>query len=378
MLLQPTDCLACHTALPPDLPDAAPPIRTQVWEVPPISPHITEYQQRTLCCPICHHHVQAGRPVGAPPGAFGPRLTALIGLLHGRYRLSARETVAFLAEVTGVDVSTGRIMRSCARVSAAVAPVDVAIQGAVAHQPILHVDETGWHEGGQRGWLWVAVSPAATCFRIDRSRSRHALRRLIGEAYGGLVHADRGSAYTALPTQQRQVCWAHLVRNLQGLVDQGHAESRWAQHMLVEARALFAAWHAYQGGFFDQVALQMALIPVRVALADLLAIRAIAPWSKLRKLARELGRSWDALWWFSRVAGVEPTNSVAERALRPAVLWRKGCFGTQSALGSRFVERILSVGATCRQQGRNLLTFLTQSVGAAWAGQPAPSLLPAP
>lgn len=189
-------------------------------------------------------------------------------------------------------------------------------------------------------------------------------------------HADRGSAYTALPTQQRHVCCAHLARNLQGLVDQGHAESHWAQHMLVEARALFAAWHAYQGGFFDQVALQMALIPVPVALADLLAIGAISPWSKLRKVARELGRSWDALWWFSRVTGVEPTNNVAERALRPAVLWRKGCFGTKSARGSRFVERMLSVRATCRQQQRNLLTFLTETVLAAWAGQPAPALFP--
>lgn len=375
--LHPDACPVCHTAFAADVPDAAAPLRTQVWELPPITPHVTEYQQRTVTCPTCDHLVQAPCPSARPPGAFGPRLTALIGLLHGRYRLSTRETAAFLAEVAGVTVSTGSIMRSCDRVSVAVEPVDVAIQGAVAHQPILYVDETGWREGGQRGWLWVAVSAVATCFRIDHSRSRHALRRLIGDAYGGLVHSDRASAYTGLPIQQRQLCWAHLVRNLQGLVDQGHAESRWAQRMLVEARTLFAAWHAYQGGFFDQVALQMALIPVREALADLLAIGAISPWSKLRKLARELGRYWDALWWFSRVAGVEPTNNVAERALRPAVLWRKSCFGTQSAGGSRFVERILSVGATCRQQGRTLLTFLTDAVVAAWAGQPAPALFPA-
>jgi transposase len=85
---------------------------------------------------------------------------------------------------------------------------------------------------------------------------------------------------------------------------------------------------------------------------------------------------WDALWTFVTHPGVEPTNNAAERALRPAVIWRKQCFGTQSDAGSRFVEWILSVVTTCRQQGRNVWEVLTAAVRAAWAGQPAPSLLP--
>ena len=376
--LHPTDCPVCHTTLPPTLPDVQPPQRTQVWELPPISASVTEFQHRTVRCPTCRRHVHATRSASAPPGAFGPRLTALIGLLHGRYRLSTRETCAFLAEVAGVDVSVGSIVRSCDHVSVALAPVDATIQATIAHQPLLHVDETGWREGSQRGWLWVAASAVATCFRIDRSRGRQALQRLIGEAYGGLVHSDRGSAYTVLPNHQRQLCWAHLVRNLPGVVDQGHVESPWAQRMIGQAQVLFAAWHAYQGGFFDQVALQMALIPVRMAVQDLLQIGASSSWSKLRKLARELQRHWEALWWFSRVEGAAPTNNTAERTLRPAVLWRKSCFGTQSSVGSRFVERILSVRATCVQQGRDLFAFLTDAVTAAWAGHPAPVLVATP
>ena len=78
------------------------------------------------------------------------------------------------------------------------------------------------------------------------------------------------------------------------------------------------------------------------------------------------------------VPGVEPTNNAAEQAIRPAVLWRKGSFGTQSAAGNRFVERLLSVAATCKQQDRSLLAYLTAVCTAAQAGQPIPSLLPAP
>ncbi len=148
--------------------------------------------------------------------------------------------------------------------------------------------------------------------------------------------------------------------------------------MLEETHTLFAAWQAYQNGFFDRVALQMAVLPVRVGLQQLLERSATSPWPKRSRFARDVTRHWDALWWFSRVEGVEPTNNGAERALRPAVLWRKSCFGTQSAGGSHFVERMLSVVATCRQQGHNLFAFLTEAVHAAWTGQPAPVLVPAP
>ncbi len=102
------------------------------------------------------------------------------------------------------------------------------------------------------------------------------------------------------------------------------------------------------------------------------------PWEKARGFCRDLLNTWPALWTFVAIAGVEPTNNAAERALRPAVLWRKGCFGTQSTAGSRFAEQMLSVSATCQQQNRHLLTFLTESVHAHWAGTPPPTLIQTP
>jgi transposase len=94
-------------------------------------------------------------------------------------------------------------------------------------------------------------------------------------------------------------------------------------------------------------------------------------------LCHELRKWWTALWTFARVESVEPTNNAAERALRPAVLWRKGCFGSDSEAGSRFVERLLTIVASCRQQGRPLLDFLVAAGEAALQGSPPPSLLPA-
>src|SRR5262245_58821316 len=102
-----------------------------------------------------------------------------------------------------------------------------------------------------------------------------------------------------------------------------------------------------------------------------------SPDRKVAGLCRALRKWWPALWTFARVAGVEPTNNVAERALRPAVRWRKGSFGSDSEAGTRFAEQLLTVAVTCRQQGRRLLDFLVAAGEAALQGTAAPSLLPA-
>jgi len=126
------------------------------------------------------------------------------------------------------------------------------------------------------------------------------------------------------------------------------------------------------------VALQQALMPVRLAMHELLTAGVSSRYPQIAGVSRELLAQWEALWTFSRVEGVEPTNNAAERALRPAVLWRKGCFGSRSAEGCRFVERLLSVRATCAQQERALFAFVTAAVQAAWVGEVAPTLIPAP
>ena len=91
---------------------------------------------------------------------------------------------------------------------------------------------------------------------------------------------------------------------------------------------------------------------------------------------RDILKRREALWTFVQVEGVEPTNNAAERSIRPGVLWRKGSFGTQSAEGSRFVESMMTVVATLKQQQRNVLESLTAAWEAALRGEAAPSLLP--
>lgn len=373
--LYPSHCPDCATTLPRTLPDVAPVVTTYVWEIPVVVPHVTAYVHHTVSCPTCQARVWVDqRPSGAPPGTFGPRATALATLLHGRYRLSDRETADLLATVWQLPISTGSVVRCGERTSEAIAPVDQAILTHVQQQDSGNADETSWREAGKRVWLWTLTTPTATVYRIHERRGRSALYDLLGPVWHGVLGCDRWSAYRSLPDDRRQVCWAHLTRNLRGLADGAQADDLWAAQMLLHVDTLWQLWALLRAGWLDRRHLHQALQPVQAAIQVLLALGTTHSWRRVQGFCRDVLRQWDALWTFVRVEGVMPTNNAAEQALRPAVLWRKGCFGTRSTAGSRAVERLLSVIATCRQQGHNVYAFLTAALRAAWANQPTPDI----
>lgn len=373
--LHPSCCSSCQADLPDTLPSLGPPRRQQVFELPEFKPLVTEYQYHTVCCPHCRAFVAAERPADVPPGAFGPRVVALIALLHGRYRISHREVVALLQMVWLLPLSLGSVANLQQVASQALEPAYAEVQAAIESANHVHADETRWREAQRKPWLWVAASSVATLFLLAYGRGKQQLRALLGEAFVGLVTSDRFTAYNSLPTARRQLCWAHIVRNLRGRAE---AKGPWqaeAAALLARAEEVLEVWAKYREGELSQAAMKQQLEAIQLAMRERLE-RCKEQTNTLGALCSELLKYWDALWTFVSTAGVEPTNNAAERALRPAVLWRKGCYGTQSEGGSRFVERMLTVSATCQQHERPLMPYLVEAISALWFGQPAPHLLP--
>jgi transposase len=200
---------------------------------------------------------------------------------------------------------------------------------------------------------------------------------LLGSEFAGVVGSDRWSAYNQFPAEQRALRWAHPKRAFQGLVDWGGKAEPVGRWGLAEIGRLFALWHRFRSGEGDRKELRRRLIPLQARLGGLLQRGQDNPDRKAAALCRQLQKWWTALWTFARVEGVEPTNHVAERALRPAVLWRQGSFGSNGQAGGHFAARLPTVVATCRQQGRSLLAFLVAAGEAALRGTAAPALLPA-
>jgi transposase len=237
-----------------------------------------------------------------------------------------------------------------------------------------NVDETSWREAGRKAWLWVVVTPLVTVFHIAATRCGKVAGQLLGSAYRLVVTSDRWKAYNGF--RRRQYCWSHLCRDFQAMIDRQNAGTPIGKKLLDLSDRMFAWWHRVRDRTLARSSFQVYICGLRAEVREALAQGAACGCPQTAATCRELIAHEPKLWAFVWQESVEPTNNAAERALRHAVLWRKGSGGTDSPRGSRFVERVLSVRETCRQQGRSLLEYLVECCQARLGGKDAPSLLP--
>src|SRR5262249_42773270 len=253
--LKPPTCRRCGHALSGEDPE---PRRHQVAEVPPVKPDVTEYRLHRLTCPACGTRTAASLPAGVPAGAFGPRLQAVLALLAGAYRLGKRLVRRLAGDLFGLSISTGMVAKLERSTAAALAQPMAELRDAVGESPA-NVDETSWRQCGRRAWLWVAVTRAATVFRVARARAAAALHALVGPAARRVITSDRYSAYTGLPVHGRQVCWAHLCRDFLAMVDRGNAGARVGKELLSFAEDLFTWWRRVRDGTLRRASLRTYL-----------------------------------------------------------------------------------------------------------------------
>jgi transposase len=374
VVIKPAQCTHCQAPLSGDDPK---PWRHQVIELPPIKPVVTEYQWPQLACPACGERTRAPWPAGVPSGTYGPRVQATVALYTGSYRLSKRTTQQAMAEVFGVPMSVGTISQlEQATTEAVAAPVEEA-RRYVHEQEVAHLDETSWRQGGKRAWLWVAVTSWVTVFVVRISRGGQVARELLGESFSGILVTDRYSAYNWYPVRWRQLCWAHLLRDFEAMRGRGGASEEIGEALLDQAHQMFTWWHRVREGTLQRSTFRSYMTPLRREVERLLEAGRRCGVPKTAGTCRDILKRREALWTFVQLEGVEPTNNAAERSIRPGVQWRKGSFGTQSEEGSRFVESMMTVVATLKQQQCNVLEYLTAACEAALRGEAAPSLLPA-
>ena len=373
----PPQCEGCGAPLPAQAGANDPePTWHQVVEIAPTPVEVTEYQGHGRRCAGCGHVTWARIPREFLRHTVGTRLAAFMSYLSGSFHVSKRGLREIVAGLFDVPVSLGTVCHVEAEMSAALAPVHAEAQQAVQAAATKNVDETGWKQAGKLCWLWTAATTTVACFLIHARRGAVGLTALLGETIHGLVTSDRWSAYAKLlSVERRQVCWAHLKRDFQKLIDRGGAALPLGTSLQAVAEKLFHAWHTFRGGGLDRAGLQQEIAPLRVELRQTLESGCGCADGKAATLCRNLLALEPALWTFAAYEGVAPTNNHAERVLRRGVLWRKNAFGCHSAAGCRFVERILTVVQTRRLQQRNVLEFLVQSLSAHRAGLPSPRLI---
>ena len=299
----------------------------------------------------------------------------MIPYFSGRHYLGRRAVEEVVETVFEVPTSLDSISALEAEMCAALASPYQEAQTAVNEAPAKNTDETGWSEKGQKRWLWTAATATVAFFVIHLRRNFEGLKALLGETINGVVCSDRWSVYSKLPLNLRQICWAHLKRDFQKLVDRGGPAEAIGRAGLEVVECLFADWWAFRRGELDRAGLQARVDPIARELQGVLERGRSCADPKAATFCTNLLALYPALWLFTTLEGVEPTNNHAERILRLGVLWRKNAFGCHSAEGCRFVERMLTVVQTLRLQRRPILDFLHRAIVAHRSGLPSPQLL---
>lgn len=376
--LTPSSCSACGASLAPEtdgciLSDKY--LRFQVTDIPEPLPEVTEYRLQCVRC-SCGKETWAELPAHARSG-FGPRIAAILSYLAGIHRVTRRGCQEIAKTIFGIEISLGSVCNLHEEVSRSVERPCREIREALPNQPVLNVDETGWKTCGKTRWIWVFTTPVIAFFHIAASRGSNVLKEILGDVFHGSLGSDMYSAYKAYHKGVRQFCWAHIIRTIKGVKHacrspDGVKFSKW---MLAETGRMFALWHAFKDECLDRKTLVLKSVPIRSRMNRCLQHYLTSDDYDVRQTAKSLLKHWDGLFAFLEYEGVEPTNNLAERALRPAVQWRKICFGNQCEEGEVLTARLLTVTRTCKLQHRNPLAFFVGSIIAYRTGFPTPSLI---
>jgi transposase len=373
----PCICEHCQAPLPEAAGENDPsPTRFQTVELPPVVATVTEYQGHSRTCTKCGKVTHAPIPSDILAHSVGPRLTATLSYFTGAQGVSKRGVEEIAEAIFDAPVSLGTVANLEQEVSAALAAPHQEALEAVRAAPVKNADETSWKLRAKLQWLWAAATVEVVAFVIHAKRSALGLTALLGAEIQGILCSDRWGVYARVPAAFRQICWAHLKRDFQKIVDRDGAEVAVGKKGLKIVKKVFAVWHAFRDGQITRKELQDQVDSIANRMNLVLLEGAILGTDdKVKAFCDNVLNLESALWTFARVEGVEPTNNHIERLLRKAVLWRRRSFGCACEAGCRFVERILTVVQTKRLQGKSALDYLHMAVQAHRAGETCPKLL---
>ncbi len=358
--------------------DAEPTIVVQQVDItaPPLE--IQEHRSHPGWCARCGktHYAPLPGPI-ARGGLAGPRLTTVIAYLKGVCHASFSTIRKFVRDVIGLTISRGQLAKIIGKVSRALERPYEELLADLPEQPRLNVDETGHKQGRQRQWIWCLRAGLYTLFKIDPTRSADVLINVLGAEFNGVLGCDYFSAYRRFHREfgvELQFCLAHLIRDVKFLTTLPDARDRaYGERLIGGLRRLFAVIHEGEG---DSAARHRCRLEAARDELLLLGTRDVPPTRAAGNLAKRFAAHGESYFRFITTPGVEPTNNLAEQAIRFVVIDRLITQGTRSESGNRWCERIWTVIATCSQQGRSVFAYLEAAVTAWFHGEEAPSLLP--
>jgi len=381
-----TTCPDCNGEV--SIMDGKPRIIQQVEliEVPLIK---EEHRSYPVWCAKCGKiHYMPFPPEVYKEGLFKERLTSLVAYMKNVCHASFSTIRKYIRDVLGEKISRGYLRKVIEKVSVSLQGPYNELLDRLPLETTVNVDETGHKENGDRFWTWVFRAELYVLFKIDKSRGSKVLIDVLGKEFDGVMGCDYFSAYRKYMKDFNvsiQFCIAHLIRDIRFLTTLKDAETKaYGKRLLDEVKNMFKVIHDR-----DSMTSQTFTNALGHSRQKIITIALDEVPSRLNKdgkeekrqaqnLANRFRNHGKAYFKFITTPGIDPTNNVAEQAIRFVVIDRHVTQGTRSIKGRKSNERLWTVIATCAIQGRSAYNFILESVKAYFHNRPSPSLLPGP
>jgi len=376
-------CPDCHGEV--TIMDGKPRIIQQVEliEVPLIR---EEHRSYPVWCPTCNKTHYMPFPLQVyKEGLFKERLTATVAYMKHVLHASFSTIRKYIRDVPGERVSRGYLRKVIEKVSRSLGAPYNELLDRLPLETIVNVDETGHKENGDKFWTWVFKADLYVLFKIDKSRGSKVLIDVLGKEFNGVLGCDYFSAYRKYMKDFNvsiQFCIAHLIRDIRFLTTLKDPETKaYGQRLLDEVKNMFRVIHDRESMTPETftAALERAKDQIMTAALNHVPSKADKNGKEQKREAQNMANRFrfhgPSYFEFITTPGIDPTNNVAEQAIRFVVIDRHVTQGTRSEKGRKSNERLWTVIATCALQGRSAFNFILQSVSAYFHDQPAPSLL---
>lgn len=348
-------CPQCHGPL-----QRVRPVTQIIEDIPPVQVRRLQLTTYRGHCPRCGlvcstHPEQVSTATGAAGTHLGRNALALAADLRTHFGLPMGKVCGILREHFGLRLTPGGLSQALARIAAKLQVPFIQLCQALRQSPAVHADETGWWLGGQSAWLWVFTNSGGTRFVVD-NRSQEVVRRVLGDDYAGVLVSDCLASYDPHPGRKSKCC-AHHLKAISEALEQapGSAFLREMRGFFRAAMMLHRLREQIAAGHYEQ-----AVAHLQQRLDELLAAPRGDPAEQ--RIRNRLLKHRPHLLTFLLVAGVAPTNNLAERQLRPAVIVRKLSCGNKTDRGKLTFEVLASLAATCAQQGRSFVELVANGL----------------
>lgn len=344
-----TECPYCKRKL-------GKPVKTDrriVEELPePQSIHVTEHLINHYHCSHCRKNIIARNNV--PQGMFGVNAQATTVLLHFEDRLPLRKAVTSLKR-QGLNMTNVSVQNISQRVACSLLPEYNRQIQLLRTSRVVYGDETEMPIDGETWWLWTFTSEEQTIYAIRKRRNSAVPEEILGKQYKGIVTSDGHTVYRKIGSAQQR-CWAHIIRESKAL-NEKHKLYACHHNNLTKIFAKLKRVRAKPPPLEKRIELRAQLEKETTLIAD-----ALDGHKEYKEFATKLRNAIPSLFTCLIHLFVEPTNNIAERALRELIVIRKIIGGLRRENGARTMETIVSMLTTWKQQGKNPYTTLKKAI----------------